>query len=193
MQNNIELRPLLQQDYDDYIKLQKQVSPFRNSFKDIDFCTRVWKDMFGKGRLVYAIQDISENRFCGYCAIKDYRKEKPEMEIELLEAYRRKGIGYTSLRLLIHKITDEYKVTNFTYCTDSDNYASQALARKLGGKPNGLKRFFFLNEDEVEKFENEHMEMIDDKLVEVAKEFQVEPRKLLTHILVYYINVTDFQ
>lgn len=191
MQNNIQLRILSQQDYDDYIKLQKEVSPFRSAFMDIDFCIRAWNDMFESGRLVYAIQDKA--KFCGYCAIKDCRKEKPEIEIELLKEYRKKGIGYTALCLLINKITNEYKVTDFVYCTDSDNYASQALVQKLGGKPNGLKRFFFLCEEEVEKFEKEHLGLIDNKLTELAREFNVEPRKLLTHILVYHINVEEHQ
>lgn len=65
MQKNIQLRTLSQQDYDDYIKLQKEVSPFRSAFSDNDFCIRAWNDMFDNGRLVYAIQDISENKFCG--------------------------------------------------------------------------------------------------------------------------------
>lgn len=148
--------------------------------------------MFENGRLVYTIQDTSETKFCGYCAIKDYTKERPEIEIELLKEYRKRGIGYTALCLLIHKIVAEYSVTGFIYCTDSDNYASQALVRKLGGKPNGVKRFFFLDEEEAEKFEQEHMELIDNKLTEVAREFHVETRKLLTHILVYHISVEDF-
>ncbi|NDO50240.1 GNAT family N-acetyltransferase [Lachnospiraceae bacterium MD335] len=109
--------------------------------------------MFESGRLVYAIQNICKAKFCGYCAIKDFRKERPEIEIELLKEYRKKGIGYTVLCLLINELTNEYKVTDFVYCTDSDNYASQALVQKLGGKPNGLKRFFFFGEEEIEKFE----------------------------------------
>lgn len=191
--DNIQLRILSQQDYDDYIKLQKEVSPFRSAFMDIDFFIRAWNDMFASGRFVYAIQDVGEAKFCGYCAIRDCRKERPEIEIELLKEYRKKGIGYTALCLLINKITNEYKVTDFVYCTDSDNYASQALVQKLGDKPNGLKRFFFLSGEEIEKFENEHLGLVDNKLTEVARKFNVEPSKLLTHILVYHINVEEHQ
>ena len=132
MQNNIQLRILSQQDYDDYIKLQKEVSPFRSAFMDIDFCIRAWNDMFESGRLVYASQDKA--KFCGYCAIKDCRKEKPESEIELLKEYRKKGIGYTALCLLINKITNEYKVTDFVYCTDS--HKKKNLFKPFGLPPN---------------------------------------------------------
>lgn len=193
MREDIKLRPMSKgQDCGNYIRLQKEVSPFRHMFDDKDFCDKSWNDMFAEGRVPYAITETGCEDFCGYCAIKNIKKDKPEIEIELLEQFRGCGIGYAALCNLIQTIVGENGVRNFTYCTDPDNYASQALVSKIGGKPDGLKRFFFLRENEVKKFEEENMGMIDDRLEKVALLFCVEPRKLLSHILVYTIAIDDF-
>lgn len=193
MRTDIEIRSLSkEQDCENYIRLQKEVSPFRHMFDEKDFCDKSWEDMFTEGRIPYAITQIEDGEFCGYCAIKNIKQDKPEIEIELLEKFRGCGIGYNALCNLIYTMKEEHGIRNFIYCTDSDNYASQGLVSKAGGKPHGLKRFFFLREDETEKFEEENMSMIDDKLKEVAVSFGVESRKLLSHILVYTISIDDF-
>ncbi len=193
MRKNIEIRLLSkEQDCENYIRLQKEVSPFRHLFDEKDLCDKSWEDMFIEGRIPYAIIQVEDGEFCGYCAIKNIKQDKPEIEIELLEKFRGCGMGYTALCNLIYMMKEVHGIKNFTYCTDSDNYASQGLVSKVGGKPHGLKRFFFLREDETEKFEEENMDMIDDKVKEVAAAFDVEPRKLLSHILVYTIDIDDF-
>lgn len=193
VRTDIEIRPLSkEQDGENYIRLQREVSPFRRMFDEKDFCDKSWEDMFAEGRVPYAITKGEDRQFCGYCAIKNIKLDKPEIEIELLEKFRGCGIGYAALYFLIDTIAERYGVKQFTYCTDSDNYASQGLVSRVGGKPAGLERFFFLREDEMEGFEEENMDMIDDKLKDVAGLFGVEPRKLLSHILVYTIDIDDF-
>lgn len=193
MREDIGIRPLSkEQDCENYIRLQKEVSPFRHMFDDKDYCDKSWSDMFEEGRLPYAITEAEHGDFCGYCAIKNIKQDKPEIEIELLEKFRGCGIGYAALCELIRVIAEEHRVRKFTYCADSDNYASQALVSKVGGKPNELKRFFFLRENEVKSFEEENMDMIDNKLEKVAASFGVEARKLLSHVLVYTIDIDDF-
>lgn len=193
MRTDIEIRSLSkEQDCENYIRLQKEVSPFRHMFDEKDFCDKSWEDMFMEGRIPYAIIQAENREFCGYCAIKNIKQDKPEIEIELLEKFRGCEIGYAALCSLIYTIVERHGIREFTYYTDSDNYASQGLVSKVGGKPHGLKRFFFLREDETEKFEEENMDMIDDKLKEVATSFEVEPRKLLSHVLVHTIDIDDF-
>ncbi|MCM1245612.1 MAG: GNAT family N-acetyltransferase [Roseburia sp.] len=193
MRKDIEIRRLSKEhDCENYIRLQKEVSPFRHMFDQKKFCDRSWEDMFAEGRLPYSIIKTENKDFCGYCAIKNMKIDNPEIEIELLEKFRGGGIGYAALYKLLYTLTREYGIKKFTYCTDSDNYASQALVSKIGGRPAGLKRFFFLRENEVENFEEENMGMIDSKLEEVAVLFDVETRKLLSHVLVYSIDIDDF-
>ncbi|MCM1145463.1 MAG: GNAT family N-acetyltransferase [Blautia sp.] len=192
MRKDITIRPMSKaHDCENYIKLQKEVSPFKCMFDEKDFCDKSWKNMFAEGRLPYAIINIKNRDFCGYCAIKNMKDDKPEIEIELLKEFRGCGIGYAALHHLIFMIAREYGVRKFTYCTEADNYASQALVSKVGGKPDGLKLSFLLRESEAENFEMKNMDMIDDKLKEVAALFGVEVRKLLSHVLVYVIDIDN--
>ena len=56
-----------------------------------------------------------------------------------------------------------------------DNYASQALHRKLGAVPNGMS-------------ENENQHLIDDNIRKLAADFGVEPIEILGHALEYKIE-----
>ena len=43
-------------------------------------------------------------------------------------------------------------------------------------------------EEDIRKSEEENLQEIDDKLMEVAEKFGVEPRKLLSHVLEYRLE-----
>lgn len=105
----IEIRPLSKgQDCKSYIRLQKEVSPFRRMFDDKDFCDKSWEDMFAEDRVTYAIMQVEDSEFCGYCAIKNIKQDEPEIEIELLEKFRSCGIGYTALCDLLYTMHEEH-------------------------------------------------------------------------------------
>ena len=72
-----------------------------------------------------------------------------------------------------------------------DNYASQALFEKLGAEPNGISEFWIHDEESIRKCEEENLHLIDEKLCKVAKKFEVEPRKLLSHVLEYKLRWID--
>ena len=82
-----------------------------------------------------------------------------------------------------HRITKEFRVK-----IDSDNYASQGLFEKLGAVPYGIAEFMLHKEEDIRKCEEENLQEIDDKLMEVAEKFGVEPRKLLSHVLEYRLE-----
>lgn len=189
MRNDICLRPVSRErDRDNYIRLQKETSPFRHMFEDRAFCDKYWNDMFAEGRVPYAITETVHGEFCGGCAIMDVRQDRPELEMELLEKFRGCGIGYTALCILLRKADEEYGRRSFLCCIDADNYASQALAGKAGGRPAGLRPFFFASEEKRKAFEEKNRHMIDDRMRKTAKIFGTEPEKLLSHVLMYTID-----
>lgn len=73
---------------------------------------------------------------------------------------------------------------------DSDNYASQNLKKKLGAKPNGISEMFIHGED-LQKFQEENKDLIDDKIRKLAKGFQVAPLDLIGHILEFRIELKE--
>lgn len=61
-------------------------------------------------------------------------EKTPEIGIELEKEYRRKGYGYKLLLALMKRYVNSHNVEYFIYSARNDNIASQALAKKLGGK-----------------------------------------------------------
>jgi len=56
---------------------------------------------------------------------------------------------------------------------------------KLGAKPNGISEFLLHGKEHLEQWEDENLHLLDEKLITLAEQFQVEPRKLLSHVLEY--------
>lgn len=71
---------------------------------------------------------------------------------------------------------------------EDDNYASQALFEKLGAVPYGIAEHMLHKEEDIHRCEEENLHEIDDKLINIAKKFDVEPRKLLSHVLEYSLK-----
>lgn len=184
---NIRLRPLADSDRADYIELQKELSFSKELYNKESIVKNTWKDMLSENSRRFAIVDTETKAFCGYCGIKDIRKRIPEIEIELLERYQRKGIGYHALAGMMKSIADKYGTEAFLSKVEPDNYASQNLMEKLGGKPDGTQLDIRIEEEDAAAFEERYKSLIDDNIRMVAEKFQVEPRRLLTHVLLYRI------
>ena len=90
---------------------------------------------------------------------------------------------------MIQEIKKRTGVSEFRVLIDPENYASQKLFEKLGAVPNGISEFLLHREENIERCENDNMDSIDDKLIEVARKFRVEPRSLLSHVLEYRLTV----
>lgn len=77
----------------------------------------------------------------------------------------------------------------FTGRVDTDNIASQNLMEKLGFQPYGLSELLLHKEEDQLAVEEEYMDKLDDRYMALAKKFNVEPRKLRSHVLEYGIVV----
>lgn len=80
----------------------------------------------------------------------------------------------------------------FRVRVEIDNHASQGLMRKLGATPNGISEFM-LHGEEIERFQQEHKDMITDKIREVAEEFCMEAEDILGYVLEYRFNVKSLK
>ena len=63
------------------------------------------------------------------------------------------------------------------------------LMEKLGFQPYGLSEFLLHKEEDQLAAEEEYKDKLDDRYMVLAKKFNVEPRKLLSHVLEYRIIV----
>ena len=128
--------------------------------------------------------------YIGYCGIKDTSQDLWEIAIELKRDWTKHGIGYPALFTMLNAIKSRLGVTEFRVRIDPTNYPSQKLFERLGAIPNGLSELWLHDHRALEKFEEENLHLIDERIVEVAKKFQVEPRKLLSHVLEYRLSWT---
>lgn len=133
-----------------------------------------------------AIIDAESGEFLGYCMVHDKAKPEWELGITVLKAHHREGIGYAALNMLMGEMAAEYGERPFFVKIVPDNLASIRLFQKMGATPRGLRRgLFMLDEDAVNRFAEEHPELINDTVREMAELFGVEPKELLGRLLVF--------
>lgn len=127
--------------------------------------------------------------FTGYCGINNIFAETPELAIAILKKYQHKGYGFEALNAFMKTVKEMTGIAHFIAKVDPENAASRQLMIKLGFKPAGIATFLIDDEDKLRRLEEENMEYLTKDLVELAGEFNVEPRKLLSHLLVYAIDL----
>lgn len=182
----IRLRKVCKDDKYKFFELQSENSIIPDMFHDKLFKEDVWKEHISCPTLACTI--LHNDEYVGYCAIKDVTRTEWEISIETLKYWHGKGIGYEAIKTFLTMVKERLQVDTFRVRIEADNYASQRLFEKLGAVPNGLSEFLLHNPEEMIKCEERLLHLIDERMIEVANKFQVEPRKLLTHVLEYKLK-----
>ncbi|MCM1048252.1 MAG: GNAT family N-acetyltransferase [Clostridiales bacterium] len=181
------LKAVSDEDYSDYMKVSYECSIMKSAFKEETFKKDLWESFLEDTAANYSIFDKVTGEYVGYCGIKNLKAENWELAMELLKKYRYKGYGYHALVVMLNALTALTGKTIYRSRVDSDNYASQNLMKKLGARPNGISEMF-IHGEELQKFQEENRNLIDDKLRTLADEFDVEPIDLIGHVLEFRIE-----
>ncbi len=185
--NNILLKAVSEDQKDYMLSVSYECSFIKHEFENETYRKYLWEEFIRENVANYCIYTKDTNDFVGYCGIKDITREIPELAIELLSKYRQHGYGFQALSMLMDefsRITGEHV---FRSRVEVDNYASQALHRKLGAVPNGMSEFL-LHGEEIIKYQKENQHLIDDNIRKLAADFGVEPIEILGHVLEYRIE-----
>lgn len=151
--------------------------------KEEAYRNMLWNEHIEYKALMFSI--IVNNEYVGYCGIKNTTHEQWEIAIEILNEWKHKGIGYKAISVMLDEIKNRLNVSEFRVRIDVKNYPSQKLFEKLGAEPNGISEFMLHGESDIIRCEEENIYMIDNRMLELAKKFNVEPRRLLSHVLEY--------
>lgn len=184
--DNVLLRPIEPGDREDYLLIQRENATMRSMLKEDAFCDMVWREHNGEKSLMLSIENMGS--YIGYCGIKDTSQSLWEIAIELKRDWTKHGIGYPALSTMLNTINSRLGVTEYRVRIDPANYPSQKLFERLGAVPNGLSELWLHDQRALEKCEEDNLHLIDDRIMEVARKFEVEPRKLLSHVLEYKLS-----
>lgn len=181
------LKAISESEHDSYIQVSYECATLKGFYKNEDFVQDLWSDFISDKAANYSIYDLQDGNFIGYCGIKNIYAGVWEIVIEIMQQCQHKGYGYSALSLMLKSLSKITGVTEYKSYVEVDNYASQALMRKIGGVPDGIKEMFF-HGDDLKSLQNEYEDKIDDNIKTVANEFDVEPKRLIGCVLKYFIT-----
>ena len=185
-ENEIILRKVQDSDKDIFIELQKENNIVKSMMKEEAYRNMLWNEHIEYKALMFSI--VVDNEYVGYCGIKNTTHEQWEIAIEILNKWKHKGIGYRAISVMLDEIKNRLNVSEFRVRIDTENYPSQRLFEKLGAEPNGISEFLLHEEADIRRCEEENIHLLDERIQKLAKQFNVEPRKLLSHVLEYKLT-----
>ena len=185
-ENEIILRKVQDSDKHIFIELQKENNIVKSMMKEEAYRNMLWNEHIEYKALMFSV--IVDNEYAGYCGIKNTTHEQWEIAIEILNKWKHKGIGYRAISIMLDEIKNRLNVSEFRVRIDAENYPSQRLFEKLGAEPNGISEFLLHEEADIRRCEEENIHLLDERIQKLAKQFNVEPRKLLSHVLEYKLT-----
>lgn len=188
--SKIRLSVISEVEKDNYINVSYECSAVKGAFRNTDYVKYLWEEFLDKNAFVCSIYDRETDEYIGYCSIKDLRQDYLELAIEEKKAYRNQGYGTRAIHLFTTKLTELLGERFYRVRIDMDNYASQKLFKKVGAYPNGISEFL-LKGKELEKFQEENIGMIDEKMRNVAEEFCMDAEDMLGCVLEYLIDMQN--
>lgn len=183
---HVYIRRVKETDREKYIELQKETCIMKSMFKEESYQILLWNGHIQNKSMLFTVEVDGE--YAGFCGINNLAHEKWEIAIELLKKFHNRGVGYKAISIMLSEIKVRLGVENFRVKIDSDNYASQRLFEKLGAVPYGIAEYMLHDEEDILCCKEEDVESIDEKLVQVAEKFKVEPRELLGRVLEYELK-----
>ena len=185
--DKVILKAISNKEYENYMAVSYECAIIKGFFKRKSFRKDLWESFLEDTAANYSIFDKATGEYVGYCGIKNLNKMNWELAIELLKKYRNQGYGYHALRLMLSALTGLTGKRIYRSRVEPDNYASQKLMKKIGAKPNGISELFIYGED-LQRFQEENRDLIDNKLEKLANEFGVEPIDLIGRVLEFRIE-----
>lgn len=188
--DRISLKVIQYDEKDYYISVSYEYSFKKSCYNDPLIVDEIWNDFNKEYVFTCSIYDKETSAFVGYCSIKDMREDDWEIAIELMPEYCHQGYGYEALSMFVDALYSLFQKRFFRIRVDLDNYASQALMRKLGAYPNGISEFGIKGENLID-FQQKHRHIIDSKIQAVADEFCMDAEDILGYVLEYRLDMVS--
>ncbi len=188
----ILLRNCRDSEKEKYIQVKKENTDNPEYYDNESAVDSTWKMFEDEKSFCCSIIRKRDNEFIGYISIKDTKSNLWEIAIELLQKYCNKGYGSRAIALFLPAISKITGKTQFQALVETDNIPSQLLMEKLGARLIDIYDYTFQGDEEAATaFEEKYMSEITERMVLLAEQIGVEPRKMLSHVLDYRFFVED--
>lgn len=148
-----------------------------------------WKESVkGEASLCCSICMKDGGDFVGYCSVEKLSKRPLEVGINLLPEFQAHGFGPEAISAFMESIQKAAGPMDFVAVIEPENVNSQKMFRRLGFKPERIATLFIKDPDDLRCFEDMRLQglgEIPEGLLDLAEEFGVELRRLLSHVLVF--------
>ncbi len=185
--DTVYLTPIDEKYFDSFLSTCKSYATYPGMFTIQDLKPTYFEDLKEEHSLYMAIIRKTDNSYTGYVVLKDTRKNLWEVGMELLPEHCNHGYGYRALKMFmkrVSEITGDNK-QQFMVLIEADNIPSRRMTEKLNGQLIDIYNLYFSSEEDATEYEEKHLSEINDSMIEMAQQLDVEPRKLLSHVLDY--------
>lgn len=188
----ILLRGYREEDNDFIRQIKKENSNNPDAYDDDKFWDMSSRWLTRKNSFLCSIINKKDNQFIGYISIKDTSRNLWEIAIELLAEHCNKGYGFRAVSTFLPAVSKLTGKKQFQALVEVDNFPSQRLMEKSGARLIDIYDYAFHGDEEkAAAFEESHLDRITDRMIVLANQIGVEPRKLLSHVLDYRFYVED--
>jgi RimJ/RimL family protein N-acetyltransferase len=188
----IQLRPFTERDKEFYATIRRQYSVLDiGCLPEDEQMAFYWDEVQNDAAFFCTITQSDTASPVGYIGIKDTSRNLWEVSCELVPQACHQGYGLAANLLFLTTLRDITGKSQYHALVEVDNLPCQELMQKLDATLLGIYNYTFHSDAEAEAFEEDHIGQITDHMRQLAAELDVEPRKLLSHVLDYNINVSE--
>lgn len=188
----IILRNCRDTEKDKYIQIKKENPDFSDFCFDEFAMNSIWQDFNDEKTFCCSMIRKCDSQFIGYISIKDTKANLWEIAIEILQEYRNQLYGSKALGLFLPTISAITNRTQFQALVETDNIPGQKIVEKMGARLIDIYDYTFHGDEETARiFEEKHLSELTARMVELAEQIDVEPRKMLSHVLDYRFFIED--
>ena len=130
------LRRILPEEKTEYEAMAQTENP--DFIQDVSGCL-AWDELLSEDHLTCSILKKDTGAFCGFCQLQWVFSDTPELGIDLLQEYQKKGVAIEVLPLFLAHAKYLLKNEFFYSKIKKNNLPSQKLAEKIGGRCVGEK------------------------------------------------------
>ena len=128
------LRRLQEEDKEPFMQLLVDISDIKDAYNNRDFYEYSWVSSLNDEEVLnLSLLERESGSYLGYLTVRDPYSENPELGCDIVKEFRRKGIAYQAIQLLIRRMKDLKGTRVFKIKAYVDNVASLNLIRKLDG------------------------------------------------------------